>query len=144
MCSISSLRSFPNIAFEKVQIYVWLMLALSRPTVQDGTYVLGKAHIRLPHLSEVSPKLPLMPIFVGLTMALSLHLKEECWVCPLCLPLSSFALCLHLVTSSSALHGFTIKQNMNIQRLDFIWEKISPKQTTEISSKIKRVSFRHF
>ena len=35
MCSTPSLRSFPNVAFETVPMFVWLMMALSHPLKKD-------------------------------------------------------------------------------------------------------------
>ena len=37
MCSTPYLRSFPNVAFEMVPVFVWLTMALSRPFKETGS-----------------------------------------------------------------------------------------------------------
>ena len=39
MHSIPSLQSFPNLAFEKVPTFIWLLMALSCPFKEDGPYL---------------------------------------------------------------------------------------------------------
>ena len=126
MCSTLSLRSFPNIAFKKVPMFIWLMLALSRPTVQDGTYMLGKAHIHLtPSLVSLSDVALDTNVCLADDGPFSSFQGRVLGVSPLSASLVFRFVPAFGVSSSSTLHSFTIKQNMNMKRLDFIWEKIS-------------------